>query len=62
VNHPSSTILQRHSDAVFADGFWTIVSAVFPFGQSDEESPVLTALTRSGRVSALAGYIGGAGE
>ena len=47
---------------MFADGFWTIVSAVFPFGQSDEESPVLTALTRSGRVSALAGYIGGAGE
>jgi hypothetical protein len=47
---------------VFADGFWALVTAQFPFGSSDEESPVLRALTKDGRVSALAGYIGGAGE
>lgn len=47
---------------MFENGRWIIVSAVFPFGQSEDESPVLTALTRRGRVSALAGYIGGAGE
>jgi hypothetical protein len=62
VNQPSAAIPERHPDAVFADGFWAIVSAVFPFGPSDDESPVLTALTRNGRVSALGGYIGGAGE
>lgn len=62
VNQPSAAILERHPDALFADGFWTIVSAVFPFGTSNDESPVLTALTTNGRVSALAGYIGGAGE
>jgi hypothetical protein len=62
VGQPSSEILEKHPDAVFADNFWTIVSARFPFGQSDEESPVLSALTSSGRVSALTGYIGGAGE
>jgi hypothetical protein len=62
VKQPTSEILERHPDAVFADGFWAIVSAQFPFGSSDEESPVLSALPINGRVSALTGYIGGAGE
>jgi hypothetical protein len=62
VNQPSPAILERHREAVFENGRWIIVSAVFPFGASEEKSPVLTALTRRGRVSALAGYIGGAGE
>jgi hypothetical protein len=62
VNQSSSEIPERHPDAVFDDGFWTLVSARFPFGDNDEESPVLTALTRNGRVRVLAGYIGGAGE
>jgi hypothetical protein len=62
VSQRSSEILLKHPNAIFAKGFWAIVSARFPFGTSDEESPVLTALTRDGRVSALAGYIGGAGE
>jgi hypothetical protein len=62
VNQPSSEIPERYPDAVFDDGFWTLVSARFPFGDNEEESPVLTALTRNGRVSALVGYIGGAGE
>lgn len=62
VGQPTSEIPKRHPDAVFADGVWTIVSARFPFGSSEEESPVLTALPRNRRVSALAGYIGGAGE
>lgn len=62
VKQPTSEILERHPSAVFAGGFWAIVSAQFPFGSSEEESPVLTALPRDGRVSALTGYIGGAGE
>jgi hypothetical protein len=62
VGQSSSQIPERHPSAVFADGFWALVTAQFPFGSSDEESPVLSALTKDGRVSALAGYIGGAGE
>jgi hypothetical protein len=62
VSQSSSEISRRHPEAVFDDGFWALVSARFPFGDSDEESPVLSALTRRGRVIALAGYIGGAGE
>jgi len=36
--------------------------ATFPFGDADEPSPVLNALVAGGRIIALAGYIGGAGE
>jgi hypothetical protein len=38
------------------------VLATYPFGDSEEPAPVLNALVSDGRVSALAGYIGGAGE
>jgi hypothetical protein len=62
VGQSSSEIPERHPDAEFRDGFWAVVTAVFPFGENAEESPVLSALTRRGRVVALAGYIGGAGE
>ena len=63
VGAASSTIKERHPDAEFqSEGFWALVLATFPFGSSDEPAPVLNALVADGRVSALAGYIGGAGE
>lgn len=58
----SSTIPKRHPRAEYdSRGFWALVTAVFPFGD-EEPAPVLSALTRRGRVSALTGYIGAAGE
>lgn len=63
VGQRSSEIRVKHPDAEFQEGFWALVLAQFPFGVEDAgPSPVLSALTRDGRVSALAGYIGGAGE
>ena len=38
---PGSQVPERHAGAVFAEGFWALVSAEFPFGAGDEESPVL---------------------
>jgi hypothetical protein len=62
VGQPSASIPERHPDAEFRDGAWAVVLAVFPFGVDDEPSPVLSAIPRAGRVAALTGYIGGAGE
>lgn len=62
VGQPSSSIRLKHPQADLRDGAWALVLARFPFGDSDELSPVVSALVRDGRVSALAGYIGGAGE
>ena len=63
VGQPSSSIKIKHPDAKFRPaGFWALVLATFPFGDSEEPSPVLSALVTGGRVIALTGYIGGAGE
>lgn len=63
VGEPSSVIRAKHPEATFQPKkFWALVSARFPFGGSEEPAPVLKALVAGGRVSALAGYIGGAGE
>lgn len=63
VGQPSSSIPVKHPGAKFQpEGFWAVVLATFPFGESDEPAPVLNALVSGGRVSALGGYIGGAGE
>ncbi len=61
VGDPSSSIPEKHPDAEFRNGFWALVLATFPFGD-DEEAPVVSALVSGGRVTALTGYIGGAGE
>lgn len=61
VRSRSSTIRRRHPKATFRRGSWALVSAVFPFG-SDKPQPVLRAAVRGGRVRALVGYIGAAGE
>jgi hypothetical protein len=63
VGDRSSSIRARHPNAEFRPpGFWALVLARFPFGAGDEPAPVLSALVRGGRVFALTGYIGGAGE
>lgn len=55
---PSTSAIQTPSSSPNAHG---PVLATFPFGD-DEPSPVLNALVASGRVLALTGHIGGAGE
>jgi hypothetical protein len=42
-------------------GAWWIASVVLPYG-SEEETPTVRALVRRGRVSALALYVGAAGD
>lgn len=63
VGDRSSSIPAKHPGAEFQPkGFWALVLATFPFGDNEEPAPVLNALVSGGRVIALAGYIGGAGE
>lgn len=63
VGQPTSAIRARHPAAEFQPaGFWAVVLARFPFGDGDTPRPVLNALVSGGRVIALTGYIGGAGE
>jgi hypothetical protein len=57
----SWTIPLRHRNAEFVAGAWWIASVVLPFG-TEEETPTIRALVRDGRVSALALYIGAAGD
>jgi len=57
----SRTILDKHPTAEFQQGSWWLRSAYSPFGDGDEY-PVVRALIHSYRVTALAGWIGGAGE
>lgn len=57
----SSTVQERHPDAEFRQGAWWLRTAISPFGDN-EEYGVVRALVGSGRVRALSGWIGGAGE
>jgi hypothetical protein len=51
-----------YPDAEFRDGrAWALVLARFPWGDGSLE-PVLNALPAKGRVAALVGYVGAAGE
>ena len=59
---PSSSIRRKHPEAQFGRGSWGLVLAQFPFGASDEPSPILSARVGGGRVRALEGDISGAGE
>jgi hypothetical protein len=61
VGSSSSSIAGLYPAAEFRSGSWWLVSAVSPFGD-EEEYPVIRAIVGSGRVRALAGVIGGAGE
>lgn len=62
VGDPTARIPMLHPDAEFRDGrAWALVLARFPWGDGSLE-PVLNALPAKGRVAALVGYIGAAGE
>lgn len=57
----SKSIPTRHPNAEFRQGSWWLVTAVSPFGD-ESEYPVIRAIVGGGRVRALAGFIGAAGE
>jgi len=61
VGHRSETILDRHPYAEFRRGTWWLRTAVSPFGDESEYA-VVEALVSRGRVRALRGWIGAAGE
>jgi hypothetical protein len=57
----SSSIPRKHKAAIFRSGAWWLRTAISPFGEG-EEYAVVSAITRDGRVTALKGWIGSAGE
>jgi hypothetical protein len=57
----SSRIADLHPYAELRRGTWWLRTAVSPFGDQSEY-PVVQALVGGGRVRALSGWIGGAGE
>jgi hypothetical protein len=57
----SSRIADLHPYAQLRRGTWWLRTAVSPFGD-ESEYPVVQALVGGGRVRALSGWIGGAGE
>jgi len=61
VGQRSQMIEQRHSSAEFVDGSWWLRRATSPFGDESDYA-VVRAITSNGRVSAIAGWIGAAGE
>lgn len=58
---PSSSVLARHRSAEFREGSWWLRIATSPFGDNSEYA-VVGAIVGGGRVRALTGWIGGAGE
>jgi hypothetical protein len=61
VGHRSATIRDRHPWAEFRRGTWWLRSARSPFGD-ESEYPVVDAIVSGGRVRALRGWVGAAGE
>jgi hypothetical protein len=57
----SRTIPEKHERARFVSGVWWIASVILPYGD-ETETPTIRALVRDGRVSALALYVGAAGD
>lgn len=62
IGDPTARIPMLYPDAEFRDGrAWALVLARFPWGDGGLD-PVLNALPANGRVAALVGYVGAAGE
>jgi hypothetical protein len=57
----SRAVPRRHPDATRHARSWWLKTYQYPFGEGGP-SPVMKAIVRHARVTALAGYIGGAGE
>lgn len=62
VGDRSSTIKDKHPDAVFRRNVWWIVSAESPFGEEATEIPTIEAIVKQGRVEVLRLWVGGAGD
>jgi hypothetical protein len=62
VGQRESSVRRRHSSARLRNGAWWLKSAVSPFGDGETEYAVLSATVKGGRVRALRGWIGAAGE
>lgn len=61
VGDPSSAIPAIYPLAALTSGTWWLVTAISPFGDQGEY-PVIRAIIGGGRVRAIAGFIGAAGE
>ncbi len=61
VGDPSREVLDRHPRAQFLQGRWWLTFAESPYGDGGEY-PSLYATVSGGRVNALKGWIGAAGE
>lgn len=61
VGDPSDELEERHPDGEFREGKWWLAFAVSPYGD-ESEYPSLYATVANGRVNALKGWIGAAGE
>jgi hypothetical protein len=61
VGHRSGTVLDRHHAAEFRRGAWWLRTAVSPFGDESEYA-VVSALPSGGRIRAIKGWIGAAGD
>jgi len=61
VGDSSNTIVERHPSAEFLDRRWWLTFAVSPFGDESEYAS-LYATVSNGRVNAMKGWIGAAGE
>jgi hypothetical protein len=61
VGDQTTSIRRLYPAAELRDGSWWLITAVSPFGDQSEY-PVLRAIVSGGRVRAIAGWIGAAGE
>jgi hypothetical protein len=61
VDQPATQVRALYPYAQWREGGWTLVSAETPYGEASE-TPVLRAFASGGKVSALSGWIGGAGD
>lgn len=62
VGDSSDAIPEYHPQAEFVENNWWLKSGTSPYGDSDEEFGVVRAIVANGRVNALKGYIGAAGD
>lgn len=62
IGAPSSTIPNLHPNAGFVDGAWWLKFAISPFGPDESEYASVYATVSKGRVTAIKGWVGAAGE